>query len=221
MSRRRPERREHRPARDPEEGGIQPRYRRAYGCVTWVNMAVLSFLLVAFLLVLPFRYVGEGEIYSATLLGLAFVGTILIVPGMVVGAVLGARTYRVERRLGLRAGAGIGAVAGLAGYLFFSLVEPLPLLAAPHVVSLGLLLYVLFAAGRSLERRQLVVILAAALSVISAAGTFLLYFDPLALLGALVATAASAAGGFVGGFGYARAGGEEMLPDRIPRSSPK
>jgi hypothetical protein len=78
-------------------------------------MAVLAFLLAAFLLVLPFRYVGEGEIYSATLLRLAFVGIILIVPGMVAGGVLGARSYRVENRLGLWAGTGIGAVSGLAG----------------------------------------------------------------------------------------------------------
>jgi hypothetical protein len=49
-------------------------------------MAVLVFLLAAFLLVLPFRYVGEGEVYSATLLGLAFVGIALILPGMVLGA---------------------------------------------------------------------------------------------------------------------------------------
>jgi hypothetical protein len=117
VSRRNPSRREPSAQEEAERGALRPEYRRAFGCVTWVNMAVLAFLLAAFLLVLPFRYVGEGEIYSATLLRLAFVGIILIVPGMVAGGVLGARSYRVENRLGLWAGTGIGAVSGLAGYL--------------------------------------------------------------------------------------------------------
>jgi hypothetical protein len=213
-----------RPAQEEAElGALRPQYRRAFGCVTWVNMAVLAFLLAAFLLVLPFRYVGEGEIYSATLLRLAFVGTVLIVPGMAAGAVLGARTYRVENRLGLRGGAGIGAVSGLAGYLFFSLLQDLPLLAAPPVVSLCLLLYALFARGQSLARRRLVVLLAAALSVISGGVALFMDFYPLALLGALVSAASAAVGGLVGGMGYARAGGDAMIPpgSNIRRKGPR
>lgn len=204
-----PRRRAERPA---EQEGIQPRYRRAFGCVTWVNMAILAFLLAAFLLALPFRYVGGGEIYSRTMLQLAFAGLVLILPGMAVGAFLGARTYRVERRLGLRAGAGIGAVAGLSAYLFFSLVDGLPLLAISPVVSLGLLLYALFLTGQSLERRRWTILLAAALAVLSGGVALLLDFDSRALLGALVAAASAAFGGFVGGFGYSRAGGDEMIP---------
>ncbi|HEX8259514.1 MAG TPA: hypothetical protein VF558_04385 [Rubrobacteraceae bacterium] len=200
------------PAEDAERGAIRPRYRRAFGCVTWVNMAVLIFLLVAFLLVLPFRYVGEGEVYSATLLGLAFVGIALILPGMALGAALGARTYRVENPVGARAGVAVGAVGGLAGYLFFSLVGDLPLIAAPSVVSLGLLLYALFATKRDLRWRRRMVLLAAALSVLSGAVAFLVDFDPISLLGALVSTASAAAGGYVGGIGYARAGGDAMIP---------
>jgi hypothetical protein len=199
-------------AQEEERGALQPRYRRAFGCVTWVNMAMLVFLLVAFLLVLPFRYVGEGEIYSATLLRLAFVGIVLIVPGMAVGAVLGARTYRVENRLGRRAGAGIGAVSGLAGYLFFSLLQDLPLLAVLPGLSLCLLLYALFARGQSFDRRQLVVLLAAALSVLSGGVALFLDFYLLALLGVLVSTASAAVAGLVGGLGYARAGGDAMIP---------
>ena len=211
------------PAEDAERGAIQPRYRRAFGCVTWVNMAVLIFLLVAFLLVLPFRYVGEGEVYSATLLGLAFVGIALILPGMALGAALGARTYRVENAVGTRAGAAVGAVGGLAGYLFFSLVGDLPLIAAPSVVSLGLLLYALFATEQDLRWRQRVVLLAAALSVISGTVAFLVDFDPISLLGALVSTASAAAGGYVGGIGYARAGGDAMIPpgSTIRRKEPR
>ena len=201
-----------RPAEDPERGAIRPEYRRAFGCVTWVNMAMLVFLLVAFLLSLPFRYVGEGEAYSATLLGLAFVGIALIVPGMVIGAVLGARSYRVETAFGGRAGVGVGAVAGLAGYLFFSLVGDLPLFAAPPVVSLGLLLYALFARGQDLRRPRLALLLAAALSVLSGAIAFVVDFDQIALLGALISSASGAAGGYVGGIGYARAGGDAMIP---------
>ena len=176
-------------------------------------MAVLVFLLAAFLLPLPFRYVGTGEIFSEIQIRLALIGLILIVPGMALGAVLGTRTYRVERLLAMRSGAGIGAGAGLTGYLlFFVLFEGLPLLAAPLVASGLLLLYALFATGHVLARRRQAVLLAAGISVISGVVALLLNFDLLGLLGVLFATAAAAVGGLVGGVGYARAGGDEMLP---------
>ena len=175
-------------------------------------MAVLTFLLAAFLLVLPFRYVGNSEIFSSVQLGLAFIGVILIVPGMVLGAALGARTYRVERSLGVRIGAAVGAVAGLASYLSLSLVQDLPLLAVPPVFSEGLLLYALFATGQSFGRRRRAVLVAAGLAVLSGAIALVLDFDLLGLLGILFSTAAAAVGGSVGGTGYARAGGNEMIP---------
>ena len=192
---------------------MQPRYRRAFGCVTWVNMAILIFLLAAFLLPLPFRYVGSGDIFSEIQMRLALLGLVLILPGMALGAVLGARTYRVERRLGTRAGAGIGATAGLASYLlFFTLIEGLYLLAMPFVVSAALLLYALFATGQRFERRWWIVLFAAALSTLSGVVALVLDFDLLGLLGALFCMAAAAAGGYVGGMGYARAGGDDMIP---------
>ncbi len=38
----------------------QPQYRRAFGCVTWVYMAILAFLAAATLFALPLRYAGDG-----------------------------------------------------------------------------------------------------------------------------------------------------------------
>ncbi len=192
---------------------MQPRYRRAFGCVTWVNIAILIFLLAAFLLPLPFRYVGSGDIFSEIQIRLALLGLVLILPGMALGAVLGARTYRVDRRLGTRAGAGIGATAGLTSYLlFFALIEGLYLLAMPFVVSAVLLLFALFATGQRFERRWRIVLFAAALSTLSGVVALVLGFDLLGLLGALFCMAAAAAGGYVGGMGYARAGGDNMIP---------
>lgn len=192
-------------------------------------MAMLAFLLAAFLLALPFRYAGNGEIFSGILTLFAFIGLILILPGMALGALLGARTYRVERRQGTRAGVGIGAVAGLTSYLiFFTLFANMPLLVVPLIASAALLLYALFATGRNLEyRRRVVVLLAAGIAVLSGAVALLLSFDLLGLLGALFSVAAAAAGGFVGGAGYARAGGDEMIPPgstirrREPRRKPQ
>lgn len=174
---------------------------------------MLVFLAAAFVLPLPFRYVGNGEIFSEIQIRLAFLGLVLILPGMALGALLGARTYRVERRLGTRVGAGIGAVIGLTSYLlFFAFVESLYLLAVPIVASSVLILYALFANGQSFEYRRRMVLLAATLSVLSAIVALLLHFDLLGLLGALFATASAAVGGFVGGAGYARAGGDAMIP---------
>lgn len=208
-----PRRRRERPTSNPGEGGIQPKYQRAFGCVTWVNMAVLVFLAVAFLLSLPFRYVDNGEIFSEIMGRLAFLGLVLIVPGMALGAVLGLRTYRVERSLGMRAGAGIGAVAGLASYLlFFTFVGGIRIFLIPLVLSLGLLLYALFATESSFERRRLLVFLAAVISTLTGAVVVLLLGFDILPLGVLFSTVAAAVGGLAGGVGYARAGGDEMRP---------
>ena len=216
------------PAPESAERGIRPRYRRAFGCVTWVNMAVLVFLAAAFLLPLPFRYVGSGDVFSEIQLRLALLGLVLIVPGMALGAFLGARTYRVPRPLGARAGTAVGAAAGLVSYLlFFALFEDLYLLLVALVPAAALLLYALFATGQGFARRLRMVLISAALAVLSGAVALVVNFDLLGLLGALFCAAAAAIGGCVGGIGYARAGGDEMIPpgstirQKEPRREPR
>ena len=78
-------------------------------------MAILAFLAAAFLLLLPFRYVGNGEVYKL-LGGLSFLGLLLILPATILAAALGARTYRSERRRGTRVGMGIGAIVGWTSF---------------------------------------------------------------------------------------------------------
>ena len=219
-----------------ERQGIQPRYRRAFGCVTWVYMAILTFLAAAFLLTLPFRYIGGDEIFGYALPRLAFFGLVLILPGMALGAVLGARTYRAPVRLATRVGAGIGAVIGwtsfftlawfavafdfdrrdqafrtvvfpgIEGGAAFYVFPPLVLL------STGLVLYALYAKQPSFERRRRLALLGAALAVLTGLVIVASDFDPLGIAGALISTLAAALGGWVGGAGYARAGGDDMIP---------
>jgi hypothetical protein len=191
-------------------------------------MAVLVFLAAAFLLPLPFRYVGSGDVFSEIQLRLALLGLVLIVPGMALGAFLGARTYRVPRPLGARAGTAVGAAAGLVSYLiFFALFEDLYLLLAALVPAAALLLYALFATGQGFARRLRTVLISVALAVLSGAVALVVDFDLLGLLGALFCAAAAAIGGYVGGIGYARAGGDEMIPPgstirpKEPRSKPR
>ncbi len=58
-------------------------------------MGMLIFLAADFFLALPFRYVGgEARSTATSRRRLAFFGIVLIVPGMALAAVLGARTYR-------------------------------------------------------------------------------------------------------------------------------
>jgi hypothetical protein len=185
-------------------------------------MAILTFLAAAFLLLLPFRYVGSGEIYRL-LPGLSFFGLVLIVPGTALAAALGARTYRTLRRRATRVGAGIGAIIGwssffalawLTGVLrpsgspgpaYYAFV-PLALAAA------GLILRALFSRGADFRRRRNLVLAGAALAGVAGVALLAADFQAVAVVGALIATAAAALAGWVGGAGYARAGGEEMIP---------
>ena len=230
-----------RPEPAPERGegreeGIHPRYRRAFGCVTWVYMGVLAFLAAATLLALPMRYIGDGAGFGQVLSRLSFYGLVLILPAMVLAFFLGTRTYRVESGFGRRVGTGVGALIGWACFFVLSwsavayglegrdqLFRPVlfadldgspvlyvfPLLI---LISTALVLYALYATNADYGRRRRAVFVSAALAL--AAGLLVLAADPdgLGLVGALVSTLSGAVGGWVSGFGYARAGGNEMIP---------
>jgi hypothetical protein len=236
----------------PEERtGLRPKYRRAYGCITWVYMGMLVFLLVNFLLVLPSRYLGSGALFSYLPPRLAFLGTALILPGMALAAVLGARTFRTQRKRGTRVGAGVGALIGYSGFfglewlaIAFGLDErdqafrvvlfsdlggtfayyafvPLTLVAT------GLVIYALYSKNADFERRRNLATVGAVLAVVAGLGVVATDFDSLGVLGAMVSTVSAAVGGYVSGAGYARAGGDDMIPPgaeiqpRRPRRKPR
>jgi hypothetical protein len=204
-----------------ERQGIQPRYRRAFGCVTWVYMATLAFLAVASFGLMPLWFVFGWNVFSV-LEGIAFFATLLILPAMVLGAALGLRTYRSRRRDATRNGAAVGAIVGWTGFVFLIWFEgvaspdgvsPLYWLAAPPVLAAaGLALYALFAGKAEMQRRRRAIVLAALL--VGVPGLFLLLanFDPISVVVAVVSTLAGAAGGWTAGVGYARAGGDDMIP---------
>jgi hypothetical protein len=199
-------------------------------------MGMLVFLAANFLLVLPSRYIGSGELYGFVPPRLAFLGTLLILPGMVLAALLGARTFRTPRRLGTRVGAGVGALIGYSGFfglewlaiafglerrdqafrtvvfpdlggsLAYYAFVPLTLLAT------GLVFFALYSKGADFERRRNLVLAGAALAVLAGLGVAVTDPDPLGVLGALVSTLSGAIGGYVSGAGYARAGGDDMIP---------
>jgi hypothetical protein len=230
-----------------ERTGLQPRYRRAFGCITWVYMGMLVFLAANFLLVLPSRYLGGGALYGYLPPRLAFLGTLLILPGMVLAALLGARTFRTPRTRGTRVGAGVGALIGYSGFfglewlaialglnrrdqafrtvvfpglggtLAFYAFVPLTLAAT------GLVVLALYARRMDFERRRRLVYGGAALAVLAGLIVVTTDSDPLGIGGALISTASGAIGGYVSGSGYARAGGDDMIPpgSEIRRREPR
>ena len=219
------------PSGGGERRGLQPRYRRAFGCVTWLYMAILTFLAAAFLLLLPFRYVGSGEIYKL-LGGLSFFGLVLILPGMALAAALGARTYRSQRRRGTRAGTGIGAIVGWLAFFTLAwltgLVGPSATAAGPATYAFpplalgaaGLVVYALFSSNAAFDRRRNLVLAGAAVALLASLAVLAADFEPLAVVGALVSTAAAALAGWVAGVGYSRAGGDDMIPPGAVRRQP-
>ena len=216
-----------------EQGALQPRYRRAFGCITWLYMAILAFLAAAFLLLLPFRYVGSGDVYKL-LGGLSFFGLVLILPGTALAAALGARTYRSQRRRGTRVGMGIGALVGWASFFALAwLTEVVPEPTDPYglayyvfvplaLAATGLVLYALFSRRVDFARRRNLVLIGAALAIVAGLAVLASDFEPLAIIGALVSTAAAALAGWVAGVGYSRAGGDDMIPPgAVRRPQPK
>ncbi len=199
-------------------------------------MGILAFLAANFLLVLPFRHLGSGELYGYLPPRLAFLGTLLILPGMALAALLGARTFRTRRRRGTRVGAGVGALIGYSGFFglewlaiafrlnqrdqaFRTVIFPdlegslafyafVPL----TIIATGLVIFALFSRRADFERRRNLVLVGAALAVLAGLGVVAADPDPLGLAGAMISTASGAIGGFVSGSGYARAGGDEMIP---------
>lgn len=197
---------------------------------------MLVFLAANFLLSLPFRYIGSGEVYGYLPPRLAFLGLALILPGMALGAFLGLRTYRAPKRLALRIGTGVGAVIGwssfftlawlasafelssrdqafrttvfpdLGGSVPFYLFIPLTLLAT------GFALYALYSRKASFERRQRAGVLGAALALLAGLAIVVATPDLVGIAGAVISAVSAALGGWVGGFGYARAGGDDMMP---------
>jgi len=211
-------------------------------------MGMLVFLAANFLLVLPFRYLGSGELYGYLPPRLAFLGTLLILPGMALAAVLGARTFRTPRKRGTRVGAGVGALIGYSGFfglewlaialglesrdqafrriifpdlggtLAFYAFVPLTLIGT------GLVMFALYSKGADFEWRRRLVLAGGALAVLAGLGVVATDFDPLGVTGAIISTAAGAIGGYISGSGYARAGGDEMIPPGAeirPREPPR
>ena len=237
-----------------EQGGLQPRSRRAFGCVTWLYMAMLTFLAANFFLSLPFRYFGGEPIYSYVPPTLAYVGTVLLVPGMVFAAVLGARTYRAPRRVAGRVGAGVGALIGLSGFLSlvwvaaalgfaerdqafrsatFAEVGGVAFYLFPALILAATVLVVraLYSKGMDASRRRRLGLVGAGLAVLAAVGLVLSDPGTVGIAAVLISVVSAAIAGWVGGAGgYARAGGDEMIPPgsdirprapRPPRQKPR
>jgi hypothetical protein len=186
-------------------------------------MAILAFLAAAFLLLLPFKYVGSGDVYKL-LGGLSFFGLVLILPGTALAAALGARTYRSQRRRGTRVGMGVGAIVGwtsffalawLTGVLRSSIGSSGPAYYAFVPLALaatGLVLYALFSTSADFDRRRNLILVGTALTLVAGLAVLVSNFEPLAIIGALISTAAAALAGWIAGVGYSRAGGDDMIP---------
>lgn len=203
---------------EPVHEGLHPRHRRAFGCVTWIYMATLAFLAAVSMLMMPLWFFGDWNVYSL-LEGPTFAATLLFLPAIIAAAVLGARTYRSERKVATRNGTYIGTVIGWLGYASIVWLEVgqasilsyafIPLAA----LSSALILYALFKGDQ--EKGRNLVALSAALAFVGGAVVLALAGDFIVIAGAVISAISGAAGGWTAGFGYARAGGKEMLPPGV------
>ena len=207
-------------------------------------MGILFFLGVGFLLSLPFRYIGNGDLFAETLGIPSLVGLALILPGIALSALLGSRTYRSERLRAIRVGAGIGAIVGWTGFFSLAWLESalgiksaifedlggtfsFYLFIPLALVTTGLVLYGLFSTGSQFAARQRLVLIGGAIAVVAGAAVFVTGPSIIGLVGLLVTALAGAAGGWTAGIGYARAGGDDMIPPgatirrREPRRKPR
>ena len=105
----------------------------------------------------------------------------------------------------------------LGGSLAFYAFVPLTLLAT------GLVVFALYSRGANFERRRRLVYAGAAIAVLAGLGIVATDQDPLGVGGALISTLSGAIGGYVRGSGYARAGGDDMIPpgSEIQRREPR
>ncbi len=206
-----------------ERQGIRPRYRRGFGCVTWIYMATLAFLAVASFGLMPVWFFAGWDVFSL-LEGIAFYGILLFLPAIFLAALVGVRTYRVPRRLATRAGAAVGSVVGWTGFIFLVWLEnvagrgfveagPIYWLTVPAVLAVAaLLLYAVFPGKTSMDQRRRLVLIGAAIVGVTGLVLLAANFGLLRVVVALVSTLAGAGGGWTAGIGYARAGGDEMIP---------
>jgi hypothetical protein len=189
-------------------------------------MATLAFLAVASFGLMPIWFVFGWNVFSF-LEGIAFFATLLILPAMFFGAALGLRTYRSRRSEATRNGAVIGAIVGWTGFaslVWFETIASdqagfLYWLAIPAVlVAAALALYALFAGKAEMRRRRRLVLVAGLLVGVTGLALLVTDFDSLLVVVALVSTLAGIAGGWTAGIGYARAGGEDMMPPGAART---
>jgi hypothetical protein len=183
-------------------------------------MATLAFLAVASFGLMPVWFVSGWNVFSA-LEGIAFFATLLILPAMFLGASLGLRTYRSERREATRNGTAVGAIVGWTGFVFLLWFEGVApggpgalywLAVLPVLAAAALTLYALFAHSAEMSRRRRAVLLAALLLGLTGLALLAAGFDLVRLIVALVSTLAGAAAGWTAGIGHARAGGDDMIP---------
>lgn len=193
----------------------------------WVCMGMMAFLAAAYILPLPLRFVGGSEIPDAVPFRLTLFGLFSFMPGIALGVVLGLRTYRAQKKVAARSGTVIGAALGwtsffvvdrLGGYAipgwvpFFEVGGALSYaLLAPVLAATALVLYALFSKA-SYAWRLLLGLVGIALAALSGAVVLVADFGAEGLACALISAGSGALGGWVAGIGYARAGGNEMIP---------